>query len=558
MEKFLYRILCHILFLSLSLLPKKTISQIQSNMNFVCQGNFIEIEGKKYYDGETAFLCEGNLISYSSELIAKHADGTEFPSNTEWEGVGNQTGSTVFVSSGNVSPNIDGKEVKAYYGSTSIAINIVFVRVMFTENAGQTYGYDPNGEKEEHYPSFSLDYSWKSVEIGQTDIINAEMAPTGLYEHVTFVSSDPVYFPVSPTNPTSDNQVLSLGANVSGHATVKSRINKTEGCNHVGFKSQVNIAGYSKKTKLVKFILIEEENDDEQLIEVGKGKAHSIAIMPGADGTLETVPNNTPNGGDDEISGNTITTGENGICETISLSSDVEIIEKGKGKPYQICIGAGQNNFRDTPSTEGDDEIDGDQINTGEDGICNSKALDENTNYMESSSQDPEALLTYVNSIYKQAVFEWENFTPIISTEVINYDLNRDEKLQIAVGGYSNSEINEIIAKCSSCVPMHHNVILVDRSNSDDAPGFSLRPELGKPYCFATVAATDQDYYQKTIAHELGHLGFGLQHPFEEFYPNYANPQFGILTYDLENLMDYGVAPEYKLRKYQWDQIHDQ
>jgi len=84
------------------------------------------------------------------------------------------------------------------------------------------------------------------------------------------------------------------------------------------------------------------------------------------------------------------------------------------------------------------------------------------------------------------------------------------------------------------------------------------------------ITAVDDNFLYKTLAHELGHAVYSLEHPFQEVWgdkaagtcyplPNNGSPDWKFIDEnftDLDNLMDYhGYGKE--LRKYQWIQIEN-
>jgi len=94
--------------------------------------------------------------------------------------------------------------------------------------------------------------------------------------------------------------------------------------------------------------------DDIQIISFGKGKPDTTAITAGSNGILDTTPS-----GDDRINSNTIITGANGICNTIALGDDVQIISINRGEPNSIIILPGPNDFIDTDPNNDDSIISG-------------------------------------------------------------------------------------------------------------------------------------------------------------------------------------------------------
>jgi len=76
---------------------------------------------------------------------------------------------------------------------------------------------------------------------------------------------------------------------------------------------------------------------DVQVIPVGQGSPNGTAITPGPNGLLDTAA-----GGDDQVDALTITTGANGKCETVAGGDDVQSISLNQGEPNQICINGGE------------------------------------------------------------------------------------------------------------------------------------------------------------------------------------------------------------------------
>ena len=85
------------------------------------------------------------------------------------------------------------------------------------------------------------------------------------------------------------------------------------------------------------------QGDDVQDIAVGNGAADAVCITAGLDTVLDTTP-----AGDDEVVGDTITTGADGVCDTTAAGDDVQVIPVGGGQPGAVCISAGTNAVLDT------------------------------------------------------------------------------------------------------------------------------------------------------------------------------------------------------------------
>lgn len=86
--------------------------------------------------------------------------------------------------------------------------------------------------------------------------------------------------------------------------------------------------------------------DDVQVIPFGNGEPDTLIIGPGGDGTVESVPQP---GSDDGVIPIGLTAGpDNGIAETQAAATDVQVIPKGQGSPGAIAITPGPNAILDT------------------------------------------------------------------------------------------------------------------------------------------------------------------------------------------------------------------
>ena len=107
--------------------------------------------------------------------------------------------------------------------------------------------------------------------------------------------------------------------------------------------------------------------DDVQLLPVGQGTPNLICVTAGPDGFLDSTA------GGDDVAGADINTGANGICETRAVLDD-QIIPVAQGSPNQACVTAGADGVLDTTVLGGDDAIAGGVVNTGANGICETTA----------------------------------------------------------------------------------------------------------------------------------------------------------------------------------------
>jgi hypothetical protein len=107
-------------------------SSSESAFSFMCQGEYFEIEGIKYYSGDVVYLCNGGGNS-TTTFYAKHADGSLFPPITTWDGVASSNGDNAEVGNSETSVSINGTTVIASYndggGDVSIEVTVVVVEV---------------------------------------------------------------------------------------------------------------------------------------------------------------------------------------------------------------------------------------------------------------------------------------------------------------------------------------------------------------------------------------------------------------------------------------------
>ncbi|MFL0114096.1 hypothetical protein V2594_14820, partial [Tenacibaculum maritimum] len=138
------------------------------------------------------------------------------------------------------------------------------------------------------------------------------------------------------------------------------------------------------------------------------------------------------------------------------------------------------------------------------------------------------------------------NITMTIDT--LNFDKNNDGKIDVSNNRRSrnnvNDEYNVLIKEYSN--NSEYVIVLVDNPDDGSLGWFPSTTNVGVVHVNTHIKTTKKHQLMNTIAHELGHGGFGLQHPFDEF-SNYNQGK------DPKNIMDYQDGD--LLRKYQWDLI---
>lgn len=156
-------------------------------------------------------------------------------------------------------------------------------------------------------------------------------------------------------------------------------------------------------------------------------------------------------------------------------------------------------------------------------------------------SYDRTSLQTYLNNIYKQAVITWQ-VEPAINIDVeIPEDFDASPSDLMAY----TSDMRKLKRAVEDKDNDAYYLFFVPKSKENGQKG--IMP-LGRHYgyIFTNLSSGEEDL-NRTIAHELGHGPFALYHPFDE-YP-------AVSQGSTENLMDYSTGT--RLRKYQWDLIHD-
>ncbi|MDM8540181.1 hypothetical protein QUF90_03755 [Desulfococcaceae bacterium HSG9] len=338
------------------------------------------------------------------------------------------------------------------YAGLSKEVDVAIVAIKFSEDTSQSYGYDD-------FTNNNIPY--KSVKIGGTDNVKAEIKPTSASNDIFFQSTNTGNVTVTPEHANSANLSLTLKGIAKGASDVDSKAGSKTGTTI----STLKVASYNERSKTLAVRLVHEDNDDLQKTPVG----------------------------------------------TASNS----------------CVESGTNNRRDT-NPSGDDTVSGEDITSGPDGVCDTTA--NNTDIL-STDINLTSLTNSLNTkFYNQSVVKWT--VKRLPTMTVNFDLNRDG--MIDVSSWMAAEMQVIRDNCSDN-GYDHNIFLVNNPN-DGSCGFM---DYNQRYGY--VHLDNSIDYNNTIAHELGHGGFGLLHT----------------TPDRDNIMyDYNSATAWRLRKDQWDKCN--
>ena len=357
-------------------------------------------------------------------------------------------------------------------------IRLTVLTVEFKENA-PCAGFDP-----------TLNPPWLMVPLpaGGNNKANAEITPAAAAANVDFESAAIAKATVAPATASESPEIVTVTSVAEGETEVHAKVGS-------GICAKLGVDVCKKITKTIKIHAITEDNDDVQTIPVGKGKPNQVAITAGANSTLDSTP-----GGDDQVAGTTITTGADGICNTTVSGDDVQAIAVGNGKANENCVTAGVNACRDT-KTSGDDTVVGDDITTGPDGICDTIA--NATDIVPTTDPSAADLQNYLNNTTwgKQANV---HFTVTKASMQVNYDLDRSGTLaHPSRGSAPNPAEGEAISTAAKDGSVDYNIYYVyDR---DYSIGTTI-PSRGETWTAANGANSAVNHTAHEVGHLLGIL----------------------------------------------------
>jgi uncharacterized protein Veg len=150
-----------------------------------------------------------------------------------------------------------------------------------------------------------------------------------------------------------------------------------------------------------------------------------------------------------------------------------------------------------------------------------------------------------LNTIYAQAAVKWSVVEDSISVQGIDAK-NLDDGASGLLSSYTGQMRKVIDAYFRNSTPAADTYYLFVVEGAKDKNKMGYMPRK-KQAGFLFTSAIPNEYFVHTLARELGHGAFRLEHTFSE----YASLSKGAT----DNLMDYGTGT--RLNKYQWDYIHD-
>ncbi|MFZ5972425.1 MAG: hypothetical protein ACOYXA_12605, partial [Bacteroidota bacterium] len=150
-----------------------------------------------------------------------------------------------------------------------------------------------------------------------------------------------------------------------------------------------------------------------------------------------------------------------------------------------------------------------------------------------------------LNRIYSQAGVSWVVEETALTVNGIDKTALDDGESGL-LSSYTAEMRTVIDAYFGNSAPAADTYYLFVVEGAKDKNKMGYMPRK-KQAGFLFTSAIPNEYFAHTLAHELGHGAFRLEHTFSE----YASLSKGAT----DNLMDYGTGT--RLNKYQWDYIHD-
>lgn len=224
----------------------------------------------------------------------------DFAPMTNYTDVGptNRAEMTNFLGAGNWTEAVYKANLDTYY-------QLLMTR--FGEDTQQLYGFDFFSDPKVFY---------KSVETGKTDTVFTEITPTDYFAQVFFRSTNTAVATVGPSGASSPTQTLFITGGSPGTSEIQANGGTADGPR----TGRLNVKCYPRLRRTLAIMVIHEENDDEQLINVGTTGLLSTAQVTGVGNNLFC---DSTAMGDDVLTLSGVTAGPNGVAETHANSNNV-------------------------------------------------------------------------------------------------------------------------------------------------------------------------------------------------------------------------------------------
>lgn len=314
----------------------------------------------------------------------------------------------------------------------------------------------------------------------------ADINPTTQFSRIAFVSDDPTVATVNPPAAQSANQELlvSGGPQVTGgtgYTFIRARTPTSSKL------KRLSAYGRPRRDVHIGIHAITQLNDDVQVTAKDSGPGPNFVCITGSPDLHSTKV------GNDVIDGNTIKSGSDGICSSIATGGDTQVIAQLHSYP---CISPGLNEKLDSVRAVGDLE-NGEYIETGADGICNSD-LDNSPKDVPTAGQ----LVALLDVIWGRQTNI--HFTVSRTDAVLNYDLNHDRALT-DMNQAGDAEINDeidVISQAANPTAIFDIYYVRELQNPSEYVGFALS-DSGEVFIGDQKEAGSLG---NLTSHELGHL----------------------------------------------------
>ena len=414
--------------------------------------------GKKYTSKDVIYVPKSN----QNIVIEAYEKNASMKGAITWNGATAQpTPSKADFNRTVASSNANGTTVQVQNETSCTIVKIVVIDVVISKSNNQVWGYDENDPvQEDCYVTQPTSYNttprvgipWKAFESNKSDVIKVEITPSNISNKITFKTTNGCYIStlgtlvssvktIGSTNYTVDMGDLNIMSNC-GNKVESDLTFEVNGLTEV--KNQIKLVSYTKTSNTLSLIIVNEENDDVPVYQVGQ----------------------------------------------ITPSSNTVVVRWGNNK------------FLDT-NTAGDDQISTDP-STGESVIVagmNKKCDTQANNQTLLTSALPftlQEISNYLNkTIYNQSVSEFSAFR--IENDFVNFDLNNDGKIDVTTPQSTNQEFQVLVNKYST--RNGFVIILVDNPDDGSYGWFPSGSNIGVVHPNTHKKPTRKQQMMNTVAH---------------------------------------------------------
>ncbi len=334
-----------------------TLSKFRILLNPALVGYFV-IEGKKYTANDTFFTCQCaqpiKLEAYRSNNLPFTKTGKQKWNNNAKYLFDNIGELDRMKASSNSGAIIQADFTDSVGVQYTATLRVYVVEVDFEDAKGR-YGFDENQITQ--YTTYRIDSNGSFI---RWKLIPKFFSDNVLVKITPSSVAHKVYFTTL-----NNSSILTPQKASSGSQTVTIRVSNIRNDELITHVGSLQGCDYGKlkiwcpdtATVRIKFVVIHEEDDDSQLIKLNQGAPNKPGILAGNNNQIDS-----PLKQDDQINGLFIDTGKDGILDSKIQADDVpapNVLQTGNGEKNQLAIAIGNNNFLDTNPARigGDDAI---------------------------------------------------------------------------------------------------------------------------------------------------------------------------------------------------------